>query len=174
MTRITSFLKHNAIALCALFIALGGTSYAAVAIPRNSVGARQLRKGAVTAAKLHRGAVSARKLRVGAITPSKLSSKDFGGRILDLAEIGADGSVVVSDPKGITTTMWTTGTGGIVVFPHVIPRGCVPLAGAAAVQSFGPSGSALPSVGVQLQNRNEAQLLFNGQFPVTLEILCGR
>lgn len=164
MTRITGFLRHNAIALAALFVALGGTSYAAVAIPKDSVGSRQLRKGAVTSTKIHSGA----------ITPGKLSSKSFGGRILYLTELNPNGSVALSAPRGITTTTWTTGTGGIVVFPHPVPRDCVPLVGAASIQSFGPSGSSLPAVGVQFQNRSEVQLLFNGQFPVTLEILCAR
>jgi hypothetical protein len=40
------------VALLALFIALGGTSYAAVKLPRNSVGAAQLKKGAVTPPKV--------------------------------------------------------------------------------------------------------------------------
>lgn len=42
----------NVIATVALFIALGGASYAATQLPKNSVGAKQLKKGAVTPAKL--------------------------------------------------------------------------------------------------------------------------
>lgn len=42
----------NVTATIALFVALGGASYAAVALPANSVGTRQLRSGAVTPAKL--------------------------------------------------------------------------------------------------------------------------
>ena len=40
------------VALIALFVALGGASYAAVTLPRNSVGAAQLKKGAVTPPKV--------------------------------------------------------------------------------------------------------------------------
>ena len=40
------------ISLIALFVALGGTTYAAISLPRNSVGTTQLKNGAVTAAKL--------------------------------------------------------------------------------------------------------------------------
>jgi hypothetical protein len=43
------------ISLIALFVALGGTAYAATSLPANSVGTRQLKKGAVTAAKIARG-----------------------------------------------------------------------------------------------------------------------
>jgi hypothetical protein len=44
----------NVVATLALFLALGGGAYAAIALPANSVGARQLKKRAVTPAKLSR------------------------------------------------------------------------------------------------------------------------
>jgi hypothetical protein len=166
VTRIAGFLKQNAIALAALFVALGGTSYAAIAIPKNSIGSRQLRKGAVTATKIHSGA----------ITPGKLSSKSFGGRILYLAKINPNGSVAFSHPRGISTTMWTEGTSGILVLPHPAPRGCVPLAGAASVTAAPPStgvASGVPAASAQFDSRTDVQLIFNGGFPVTVEILCG-
>jgi hypothetical protein len=40
------------VALIALFVTLGGVGYAAVTLPRNSVGAAQLKKGAVTPPKV--------------------------------------------------------------------------------------------------------------------------
>ena len=40
------------ISLVALFVALGGTGYAATQLAKNSVGAKQLRKGAVSSAKV--------------------------------------------------------------------------------------------------------------------------
>jgi hypothetical protein len=40
------------IAVIALVIALGGTSYAAVTLPRNSVGTAQLKNNAVTSLKV--------------------------------------------------------------------------------------------------------------------------
>jgi hypothetical protein len=46
------FLRGNTIALLALFIALGGTTYAATALPKNSVGPKQLRKNAVSGVKV--------------------------------------------------------------------------------------------------------------------------
>lgn len=42
------------ISLIALFVALGGTTYAATSLPRNSVGTKQLKKGAVTKAKINK------------------------------------------------------------------------------------------------------------------------
>ncbi len=55
----------NVVATLALFIALGGASYAAIKLPKNSVGTKQLKKNAVTTAKLKKGAVTAAKLKPG-------------------------------------------------------------------------------------------------------------
>jgi hypothetical protein len=41
----------NLMATLAVFIALGGASYAATQLPRNSVGTKQLKKNVVTTAK---------------------------------------------------------------------------------------------------------------------------
>jgi len=50
--RLLDRLSSNAIAILALFIALGGTSYAAIKVPRNSVGATQIRVGAVGSSEI--------------------------------------------------------------------------------------------------------------------------
>jgi hypothetical protein len=42
----------NVLACLALFVALGGASYAAMRLPKNSVGSKQLKAGAVTPIKL--------------------------------------------------------------------------------------------------------------------------
>src|ERR1700759_4249335 len=53
MRRIPSaFTYANVVATLALFIALGGASYAAVKLPANSVGSAQLRKNAVSSSKV--------------------------------------------------------------------------------------------------------------------------
>jgi len=53
MQRLRSRLTYaNVMATIAVFIALGGASYAAIEIPKNSVGTKQLKDGAVTPAKL--------------------------------------------------------------------------------------------------------------------------
>jgi hypothetical protein len=59
MHRITRFRPTPAmvVATIALLVALGGTSYAAIALPANSVGTVQLKNGAVTAAKIKAGVI---------------------------------------------------------------------------------------------------------------------
>jgi hypothetical protein len=53
------FARQNSIGLLALFIALGGTSYAAISLPKNSVGTKQIKNGAVTKSKINNQAISA-------------------------------------------------------------------------------------------------------------------
>ena len=59
-----NYISHHAIAILALvcsLLALAGASYAAIAMPKNSVGTAQLKQGAVTPPKFSREAV--RRLR---------------------------------------------------------------------------------------------------------------
>ena len=63
----------NVTATLALFIALGGTSYAALTPPKNSVGSKQIRKGAVRASELRSGAVSSRSIKNRTIRSSDLA-----------------------------------------------------------------------------------------------------
>jgi hypothetical protein len=56
------YLKRHHIAIIALFVALGGTSYAATQLPANSVGTHQIRAGAVTSTKISNGAITPAKL----------------------------------------------------------------------------------------------------------------
>jgi hypothetical protein len=52
---VIAYLRRHHIGIIALFVALGGTSYAATQLPDNSVGTRQIRPGSVTPAKLAPG-----------------------------------------------------------------------------------------------------------------------
>jgi hypothetical protein len=61
----------NVVALMALFVALSGGAYA-LTIPKNSVGAKQLKKNAVTRSKIRKGAVTSSKVK-----DRSLLAKDF-------------------------------------------------------------------------------------------------
>jgi hypothetical protein len=58
MNKFFRHVRSNAVAYVALFVALGGTGYAALRIPANSVGNRQIQNGAITPVKLDRHLVS--------------------------------------------------------------------------------------------------------------------
>jgi hypothetical protein len=58
----------NVVATIALFVALGGSSYAAITLPRNSVGANQIRTGGVRTAEVKDRSLGARDLSTAART----------------------------------------------------------------------------------------------------------
>jgi len=57
-----------AVSIVALVVALGGTSYAAFALPKNSVGTKQLKNRAVTTTKIKNGNVTASKINTTGLT----------------------------------------------------------------------------------------------------------
>jgi hypothetical protein len=99
----------NVMASVALFIALGGASYAAVALPDNSVGSKQLRRHAVKQADLAAASVGTRQLRRRAVTASKLAggsvkkrslSSWIRGQLRRRAAAGAPGARGPQGPTG--------------------------------------------------------------------------
>jgi hypothetical protein len=68
----------NVVSTLCLFILLGGASYAAVKLPKNSVGSKQLKKNAVTAAKIKKEAVTAAKVKKGTITGAQINASTVG------------------------------------------------------------------------------------------------
>jgi hypothetical protein len=68
----------NVMATIAVFIALGGASYAAVKLPKNSIGSKQLKKNSVTAAKIKKNAVTTAKIKNDAVTGAKVKESSLG------------------------------------------------------------------------------------------------
>ncbi|HKN94941.1 MAG TPA: hypothetical protein VJU60_11460 [Thermoleophilaceae bacterium] len=66
------------ISLIALFVALGGTGYAAVHLGKNTVGTRQLKKNAVTSAKVKNGSLTGADIRAGSISGSSINLGALG------------------------------------------------------------------------------------------------
>ena len=58
MTRFLGHLRSNVVAYLALFVALGGTSYAAFSMPAGSVGNRALKNHSITPVKLDRSQIA--------------------------------------------------------------------------------------------------------------------
>ena len=83
--RILSHARGNAVAYAALFTALGGTSYAAVDIAKNSVGANQIKAGAV---------------RSSEVKDRSLLAKDFKAGQLPRGATGAAGAAGAAGPAG--------------------------------------------------------------------------
>lgn len=90
----------NVVATVALFVALGGVSYAAVHLPKGSVDTAQLRNGAVSTRKLRDGAITEAKVADGSITTSKLADEAVSGAKISDGSISTskvgDGSITTS------------------------------------------------------------------------------
>jgi hypothetical protein len=69
----------NSISLIALFVALGGTSLAAVTLTKNSVGAKQIKKNAVRASEIKTNAVGASEIRRNAVAAGDIADNGVGG-----------------------------------------------------------------------------------------------
>lgn len=81
----------NVMATIAVFVALGGASYAAVKPPKNSVGSKQIKKNAVVAAKIKNGAVTGPKIAAGAITGAQVKEGSLiGANVQDGSLTGTD------------------------------------------------------------------------------------
>jgi len=78
------------VAYLALFVALGGSAYAAKQLPKNSVGSPQIKKNAVKTGDIARNAVKAGKLAREAVKAGKLAKNAVPtNRLRDNAATGA-------------------------------------------------------------------------------------
>ena len=66
------------VACIALFVALGGIGYAAVKLPANSVGTKQLKKNAVSSSKIRNGAVTSTKIGADQVTGQQVAEATLG------------------------------------------------------------------------------------------------
>jgi hypothetical protein len=130
--RLLHHIRSNAIGYAALFVSLGGTSYAAIAIPAGSIGTRQLRNGAVTGSKLAKNAVSA----------ANLNPSSIAGHIADWAQVRADGQVTTSSPRASATTSNPTQGLYQVSWHRSIAQKCIAIANPVNVGPVNASASA--------------------------------
>jgi hypothetical protein len=91
----------NVMSVTAVFVALGGTSYAAVSLSKDSVGSWQIRTGAVDKSEVHRGAVAASEIRRNGVNRSEIRRDAVGPsevrqNAINTDEI-ADGGVAAAD-----------------------------------------------------------------------------
>lgn len=75
MNRVRPRLTYaNIISTVCLFLLLGGTAYATLSLPKNSVGSKQLKPHAVTSTKIKPGSLSAADLSHGAMSVLRSTS----------------------------------------------------------------------------------------------------
>lgn len=123
------------VAVVALIVALGGTSYAAFALPNNSVGSNQLRNGAVRTKNIRDGAVTDRKIK--SVAGNKI---DFNGVAVPAAKAltslpagSVESGSFAAVAPGIDTG--TSSVGAAITFSQPLPA---PVAHVLAVTTATP------------------------------------
>ncbi len=114
INRILQCLRSQSIGVLALFIALGGTSYAAVNLPSGAVGTSQLRDHSVTPAKLDTAA--RRRVKLGPTADVRY-----------WARVSARGKVIAGSP-GARAQMVGTGLYAITWAHRPLGTNCMPFA----------------------------------------------
>jgi hypothetical protein len=171
----------NVVATIALFVALGGSSYAAITLPRNSVGANQIRTGGVRSSEVKDRSLSARDLSTAARTFLK-------GRRGPQGPKGDPGQTqVITDQGPVTLTSFTTETatgtvgrgetgGGSATCPagRRVTGGGVRIdsAGDTAVRESYPSNNSTAWTGRVENNNEDLPGQPTGPFNFTVFAIC--
>jgi hypothetical protein len=92
------------VSIIALVAALGGTSYAAFSLPKNSVGSKQLKNNAVTTKKIKNGAVTGSKIANNTITGSRIANNTITGSKINLSTLGTVPSANHANSANFATT----------------------------------------------------------------------
>lgn len=129
------------VATLALFIALGGASYAAIQVPKNSVGANQLKKNAVTSKKVKNGSLLAKDFKKGQLPRGATGPQGNPGEVGPIGPTGTVGAPGPAGENGATGADGATGaTGADGIQGEQGPTGAD-----GAIGPTGPTGDTGPS-----------------------------
>jgi Collagen triple helix repeat (20 copies) len=110
LSRLRARLTYaNVVASLALFIALGGSSYAALKLPKNSVGSEQLKANSITSAKVKGGSLSTTDLKASARSVLR-GPRGRQGVQGPQGKTGATGKTGKTGSKGSTGARGTAGS----------------------------------------------------------------
>ncbi len=93
------------VSFVALFVSLGGASYAAISLPRNSVGSAQLQNGSVGNFKLKSNAVGPKKIINGSVGARQVDSTQVQLRVGTSCSTGAISAIGLSGSVTCTPTV---------------------------------------------------------------------
>ena len=113
LSRLTGHVRHNLIAYVALFVALGGTSYAEIRLPANSVGPRQIKKNAVRSSDVKNSSLLATDFKAGQLPAGPRGAQGIPGPV---------GAIGPQGPKGDTGDTGPQGSTGVAGATNVVVR----------------------------------------------------
>ena len=103
LSRLRAHLTYaNVVATIAVFIALGGSSYAALKLPKNSVGSEQLKPNSITSAKVKGGSLSTTDLKASArsLLRGRRGPRGVQGQQGTTGKTGKTGAKGSTGPRG--------------------------------------------------------------------------
>ncbi len=169
----------NVVASLALFIALGGVSYAAVKLAPNSVRSTTIRDGQVksvdigtgqvTGADIRDGSILAKDIKKGAIPGVATGAGATGGTGV-AGGTGATGASGPAGPQGPVGPVGPAGTPGSPGTPGV-PGPTGP--GGSAIVALGTSGQIIQASTIEGQHNNTVSILTWQQPPNTFDEIHG-
>ena len=116
MSRIRSSLTYaNVMATVAVFLALGGGAYAAISLPKNSVGTKQIKKNAVTSKKVKNGSLLSQDFKAGQLRQGGQGAPGLQGAKGDKGDTGAPGATKVTTRTGTPVAISANTAGGASV-----------------------------------------------------------
>jgi Collagen triple helix repeat (20 copies) len=113
--RLAAYVRAHHLALLALFVALGGTSYAAYSLPRDSVGRWQLRDDAVNSDKVENHSLLSRDFAYGQLPAGPVGPqgpRGYPGHDGDKGPKGDKGDRGLAGPTGPQGPQGATGPQG--------------------------------------------------------------
>jgi hypothetical protein len=157
LSKTLNYISHHAIAILALIcslLALAGASYAAIKLPKNSVGNQQIKRGAVAPPKF---------------------SKQIGGYVRMFAKINSAGRLQSSYPKA-KLAGWrvssTAPSGGTIEWKAPTSKRCIALS--TAQDYFGarvPTNATLVAGG-HGPYKTEVSVQIAGPSGVSVAVIC--
>jgi hypothetical protein len=133
----------NVVSCLALFVALGGSAYAAIHLRKNSVGTKQLKKNAVTTQKVRKNAINGAKVK-----NHSLLAKDFKTGQLPAGPRGQVGSPGATGPRGPSDGFSNLGSpvsnigGGTYLASLALPAGNFVVNASVRLVNIASSGTA--------------------------------
>jgi hypothetical protein len=170
LARVRSHLSFaNVVSLLALFVALSGGAYA-LTIPKNSIGAKQLKRNSVQGSEIKRGAVGASEVRNGS-----LLSEDFRRGQLPSGPTGPTGPQGPQGPAGATNVVTRNAAGPGQAMVSCLPGETVVGGGGETTQGVLYNSSPLPPTNGSRPTGWFADSLGvdgSGEGEVTVYVLC--
>lgn len=148
------------VACLALFVALGGSAYAAVTLSPNSVGTVQLKNHAVTSAKLAYGSVGAANVKAGSLLAS-----DFHAGQLPAGPVGPQGPQGATGPQGPQGVAGAQGSPGISGYQVVTNSSATDTTPGKAIAVNCPAGEKVLGGGISPETANTDTLAAVNSYP---------